>query len=116
MTITYITNKRNRFSHISGTYYSNISANTTVTLPPIIMVSTLSFDTFTIGEICYINIAKANSDFTHTVTYCWGDTSESGLINNKGYKEVIAHRTNESVISWIPEEIRHRCYRTCISA
>ncbi len=89
---------------ISGTYYSNISANTTVTLPPIIMVSTLSFDTFTIGEICYINIAKANSDFTHTVTYCWGDTSESGLINNKGYKEVIAHRTNESVISWIPEE------------
>lgn len=89
---------------ISGTYYSNISANTTITLSPITMTSTLSFDTFTIGEICDINIIKANSDFTHTITYYWGDTSETGLINNKGYKEIIADKTIETVISWLPSE------------
>lgn len=89
---------------ISGTYYSNISANTTVTLSPIIMASTLSFDTFTIDEICDINIVKANPDFTHTITYCWGDTSEFGLVNNKGYKEIITNKTTESIILWTPEE------------
>lgn len=89
---------------ISGTYYSNISVNTTATLPPIIMASTLSFDAFTIEEICDINIEKANPDFTHTITYYWGDTSKSGLENNKGYKEIIINKTSENMVTWIPDK------------
>lgn len=64
--------------------------------------SSISADAFTMNTAGTITITKANSSFTHTIYYLWGDTTDSGISNGKGYKGTIATKTSGTSVSWTP--------------
>lgn len=76
---------------ISGTYKEVINVTGNATLNQIPRVSTMSFSDFTMGQSGTININKASSSFTHTITYSFG--SKSGTI---------ATKTTDSTVIWTP--------------
>lgn len=90
----------------AAVYYSSINCtcSTTFTLNTIPRASTISVNTLTLGTAGIITISPANSNFTHTLSYLWGDTTESGLNNGKGYKGTIATQTSETEVSWAPSK------------
>lgn len=76
---------------IQGTYQSSISVSGSATLNTIPRASSMTFPEFTMGTAGTINISKASTDFTHTITYSFG--SKSGTIANK---------TSGASVSWTP--------------
>lgn len=76
---------------ISGSYQSSISVSGSATLNTIPRASSMTIPEFTMGTAGTININKASTDFTHTITYSFG--SKSGTIANK---------TSGASVSWTP--------------
>lgn len=78
---------------LSGTYISSVTASQTVTLDTIPRASSVSCGTGYIGGSATISIKKASTDFTHTLTYVFGDLSGT-----------IVTKTSASSYSWtIPD-------------
>lgn len=84
------------------TYARNCSGSGTFTLNTIPRASSISVGTLTMGTAGTISISRASSSFTHTISYAWGDTSDSGISNGKGYKGTIASKTSSTSVSWTP--------------
>jgi hypothetical protein len=76
---------------ISGSYQSSISVSGSATLNTIPRASSMTIPEFTMGTAGTININKASTDFTHTITYSFG--SKSGTIANK---------TSGASVNWTP--------------
>ena len=86
----------------------NISAS--ITLPRIPRASTISADSFTIGEAGNISINRADSSFTHRLIYSFGD--ESGLIGSD-LDESAEWTPPVLLLSEIPTATSGICLITC---
>lgn len=84
------------------TYARNCSGSDSFTLDTIPRASSISVGTLTMGTSGNITISRASSSFTHTLSYAWGDTSETGIANGKGYKGTIVSKTSNTTVSWTP--------------
>lgn len=71
-------------------------------LTNIARASSITVPTFTLNSSGTITITKANSNFTHSLQYLWGDTSSSGIKGGKGYKGYIVENTAETTVTWSP--------------
>ena len=76
---------------LSGTYYDSISASANITLDSIPRASSVSAANMTMGTAGKINISRASSSFTHTLTYSLGNSSGT-----------IATKTTATSVSWTP--------------
>ena len=76
---------------LSGTYYGTITASANITLDSIPRASSVSAGNMTMGTAGKINISRASSSFTHTLTYSFGNTSGT-----------IATKTTATSVSWTP--------------
>ena len=76
---------------LSGTYYDSISASANITLDSIPRASSVSAANMTMGTAGKINISRASSSFTHTLTYSFGNSSGT-----------IATKTTATSVSWTP--------------
>lgn len=74
---------------ISGSYVESVTANGTATLNTIPRKSSVTCNSFYIGDSTTINISRASSSFTHTVKYNYGTLSGT-----------IATKTKETSIGW----------------
>lgn len=75
----------------SGVYKGTITAGGTETLQTIPRASKVTCNSFNVGDSTTINIDRASSSFTHTLSYTFG--SSSG---------VIATKTTNTSIGWTP--------------
>lgn len=78
-------------ANISGSYVESVTANGTATLNTIPRKSSVTCNSFYIGDSTTINISRASSSFTHTVKYNYGTLSGT-----------IATKTSETSIGWTP--------------
>ena len=88
---------------LSGTYYGTISASANITLDSIPRASSVSA-----GKI---NISRASSSFTHTLTYSFGNTS--GTIATKTTATSVSWTPALSLASQIPNATSGTCTITC---
>lgn len=66
-------------------------------------LSTITANTTVIGEVMTINIKKANSGYTHTIEYAFGD--HNGTIATKTAKPAIAWTVPEDLLNQVPSSI-----------
>ena len=76
---------------LSGSYVSNVSTSGSATLTKIARSNTLSAGDGTLGTAQTLTVTKADSSFTHTITYACG--SASGTICTK---------SSAASVSWTP--------------
>lgn len=76
---------------ISGSYVESVTANGTATLDTIPRKSSVTCNSFYIGDSTTININRASNTFTHTIKYVYGYLSGT-----------IATKTSETSIGWTP--------------
>lgn len=76
---------------ITGSYVESVTANGTATLDTIPRKSSITCNSFYIGDSTTININRASSSFTHTIKYNYGTLSGT-----------IATKTSETSIGWTP--------------
>ena len=76
---------------LSGSYVSNVSTSGSATLTKIARSNTLSASNGTLGTAQTLTVTKADSSFTHTITYTCG--SASGTICTK---------SSAASVSWTP--------------
>ena len=71
---------------ISGTYYSSITASTTVTLNtiPRATTPTLSSSSVNMGSAVTINLPRASSSFTHNLAYSFEGSSYTSITTGAG--------------------------------
>ena len=96
---------------LSGTYYGTISASANITLDSIPRASSVSAGNMTIGTAGKINISRASSSFTHTLTYSFGNTS--GTIATKTTATSVSWTPTLSLASQIPNATSGTCTITC---
>lgn len=78
------------------------SGSGSLALTPVARASSVSCDTLTMGTAGTITISKANSSFTHTLIFDWGDATSSGISAGRGYSDTIVSKTSASTVSWTP--------------
>lgn len=76
---------------IAGSVINSSSSGYSVALPTIARASSISVSGNTMGSPITVNISKASSSFTHTLTWKFGDKTGT-----------IASKTSESSIEWEP--------------
>lgn len=96
---------------LSGTYYGTISASANITLDSIPRASSVSAGNMTMGTAGKININRASSSFTHTLTYSFGNTS--GTIATKTTATSVSWTPALSLASQIPNATSGTCTITC---
>lgn len=96
---------------LSGTYYESITASATVTLDSIARASGVSASNATMGSASTINISRASSSFTHTLTYAFG--SAAGTIATKTTATSVSWTPPVSLASQIPKAVTGTCTITC---
>lgn len=96
---------------LSGTYYGTISASANITLDSIPRASSVSAANMTMGTAGKINISRASSSFTHTLTYSFGNTS--GTIATKTTATSVSWTPALSLASQIPNATSGTCTITC---
>ena len=87
------TKNLNVSAYIEHSQFSSSSNSDTFLLPTIPRTSTVSCNSFFIGDSTTINIGKKSSSFTHTVKYVYGTLSGT-----------IATKTAASSIGWTPDK------------
>jgi hypothetical protein len=80
-------------AYIDHSQFSSSSNSATFDLPTIPRTSTVSCNSFFIGDSTTINIGKKSSSFTHTLKYVYGDLTGT-----------IATKTTASSIGWTPDK------------
>lgn len=96
---------------LSGTYYDSISASANITLDSIPRASSVSAANMTMGTAGKINISRASSSFTHTLTYSFGNSS--GTIATKTTATSVSWTPPISLASQIPNATSSTCTVTC---
>lgn len=96
---------------LSGTYYESITASATITLDSIARASSVSASNATMGSASTINISRASSSFTHTLTYAFG--SATGTIATKTTATSVSWTPPVSLASQIPKAVTGTCTITC---
>lgn len=96
---------------LSGTYYDSISASANITLDSIPRASSVSAANMTMGTAGKVNISRASSSFTHTLTYSFGNTS--GTIATKTTVTSVSWTPPISLASQIPNATSGTCTITC---
>ena len=96
---------------LSGTYYDSISASANITLDSIPRASSVSAANMTMGTAGKINISRASSSFTHTLTYAFGNSS--GTIATKTTATSVSWTPPLSLASQIPNATSGTCTITC---
>src|SRR5699024_3713500 len=96
---------------LSGTYYGTISASANITLDSIPRASSVSAANMRMGTAGKINISRASSSFTHTLTYSFGNTS--GTIATKTTATSVSWTPALSLASQIPNATSGTCTITC---
>lgn len=96
---------------LSGTYYDSISASANITLDSIPRASSVSAANMTMGTAGKINISRASSSFTHTLTYSLGNSS--GTIATKTTATSVSWTPPISLASQIPNATSGTCTITC---
>lgn len=96
---------------LSGTYYGTITASANITLDSIPRASSVSAGNMTMGTAGKINISRASSSFTHTLTYSFGNTS--GTIATKTTATSVSWTPALSLASQIPNATSGTCTITC---
>ena len=96
---------------LSGTYYDSISASANITLDSIPRASSVSAANMTMGTAGKINISRASSSFTHTLTYSFGNSS--GTIATKTTATSVSWTPPLSLASQIPNATSGTCTITC---
>ena len=96
---------------LSGTYYDSISASANITLDSIPRASSVSAANMTMGTAGKINISRASSSFTHTLTYSFGNSS--GTIATKTTATSVSWTPPISLASQIPNATSGTCTITC---
>ena len=96
---------------LSGTYYGTISASANITLDSIPRASSVSAGNMTMGSAGKINISRASSSFTHTLTYSFGNAS--GTIATKTTATSVSWTPALSLASQIPNATSGTCTITC---
>lgn len=96
---------------LSGTYYDSISASANITLDSIPRASSVSAANMTMGTAGKINISRASSSFTHTLTYSFGNSS--GTIATKTTATSVSWTPPISLASHIPNATSGTCTITC---
>lgn len=96
---------------LSGTYYTSITASATITLDSIARASSVSASNATMGSATTVNISRASSSFTHTLTYSFGSTS--GTIVTKTTATSVSWTPPLSLASQIPRAVSGTCTITC---
>ncbi|WP_251389799.1 DUF859 family phage minor structural protein [Mediterraneibacter agrestimuris] len=96
---------------LSGTYYESITASATITLDSIARASSVSATNATMGSASTINISRASSSFTHTLTYTFG--SANGTIATKTTATLVSWTPPVSLASQIPKAVTGTCTITC---
>ena len=96
---------------LSGTYYESITASATVTLDSIARASGVSASNATMGSASTINISRASSSFTHTLTYAFG--SAAGTIATKTTATSVSWTPPVSLASQIPKAVTGTGTITC---
>lgn len=76
---------------ISGVWIETITANGTAVLDTIPRASSVTCNSFNIGDSTTVTINRASSSFTHTIKYVFGTLSGT-----------IADKTSEASIGWTP--------------
>lgn len=75
----------------SGVYKGTVEAGGTETLPTIPRASKITCNSFNVGDSTTINIDRASTSFTHTLTYTFGTASGT-----------IATKTSNLNVGWTP--------------
>lgn len=96
---------------LSGTYYGTITASANITLDSIPRASSVSAGNMTLGSVGKINISRASSSFTHTLTYSFGNTS--GTIATKTTATSVSWTPSLSLANQIPNATSGTCTITC---
>ena len=96
---------------LSGTYYGTITASANITLDSIPRASSVSAGNMTMGTAGKINISRASSSFTHTLTYSFGNTS--GTIATKTTATSVSWTPSLSLANQIPNATSGTCIITC---
>lgn len=96
---------------LSGTYYGTITASANITLDSIPRTSSVSAGNMTLGSVGKINISRASSSFTHTLTYSFGNTS--GTIATKTTATSVSWTPSLSLANQIPNATSGTCTITC---
>lgn len=96
---------------LSGTYYGTITASANITLDSIPRASSVSAGNMTMGTAGKINISRASSSFTHTLTYSFGNSS--GTIATKTTATSVSWTPPISLASQIPNATSGTCTITC---
>lgn len=76
---------------IAGTYVDNVTASGTITLNTIPRASSVTCNSFYIGDSTTITINRATANFTHTIRYTYGNLTG-----------VIADKTTATSVGWTP--------------
>lgn len=96
---------------LSGTYYGSITASANITLDSIPRASSVSAPNGMMGTALSVNISRASSSFTHTLTYAFGNTS--GTIATKTTSTSVSWTPPLSLASQIPNTTSGVCTITC---
>ena len=96
---------------ISGIYYDRITASATITLDSIPRASSVSAVSINMGTTTRIDITRASSAFTHTVTYKFG--SASGTIATQSSLTTLWWTPPLTLASQIPNATTGICTITC---
>ena len=96
---------------LSGAYYGTITASANITLDSIPRASSVSAGNMTLGSVGKINISRASSSFTHTLTYSFGNTS--GTIATKTTATSVSWTPSLSLANQIPNATSGTCTITC---
>lgn len=96
---------------LSGTFYDSITANTTVTLDSIPRASSVTAANAELGKASVIQISRASSSFTHTLTYAFG--SATGTIVSKTASTSVTWNPQLSLANQIPKAVTGTCTITC---
>ncbi|MCM1232946.1 MAG: DUF859 domain-containing protein [Ruminococcus flavefaciens] len=96
---------------ISGVYYDSITASATITLDSIPRASSVSAVSINIGTATRIDITRASSAFTHTITYKFG--SASGTIASQSSLTTLWWTPPLTLASQIPNATTGICTITC---
>ena len=88
---------------LSGTFYDSITANTTVTLDSIPRASSVTASNAELGKASVIQISRASSSFTHTLTYAFGNAT--GTIVSKTASTSVTWNTPLSLANQIPKAV-----------
>lgn len=96
---------------ISGVYYDRITASATITLDSIPRASSVSAVSINMGTATRIDITRASSAFTHTITYKFG--SASGTIATQSSLTTLWWTPPLTLASQIPNATTGICTITC---